>query len=554
MLSKLYIKNYLLIEELNLDFNPGFSVITGETGAGKSIILGALSLLLGKRADTDVLDDKSSKCVVEGTFLINENDKIIKDIFTKEDLDFETSTIIRREIVPSGKSRAFINDTPVNLTTLKTISEKIVNIHSQQENLALAVAEYRIQIIDTTANTANILNKYRDEYFNLQNTKSQLKKTLKEFAKAKQDIDYFTFQSEQLQNANLSDNNELESLEEQSEILENAEEIRSVLTNSVNIIDNENISIDSLLRDLKNGLSRISQKYRQANELCNRVESIIIELHDIKDTIYSDIERAEINPELLDTVNTRIDLINSLLTKHNAVNIEELKDKLNSYLHFIHGTEEIEEKIKQLQSSTSQLEKSCINIAQKLSKQRQRIFNQTEEYIIDQLKQLGIPDANFKIENNISAELTENGIDNINFLFSANKSVNIQALEKVASGGEFSRLMLTLKSLLVKASGISSIIFDEIDTGVSGEIANKMGKIMKKISSETQVISITHLPQVAALGNYHYKVFKETINDKTISNIKLLNDDTRINEIAAMISGEKMTKEAIENAKTLMSH
>jgi DNA repair protein RecN (Recombination protein N) len=411
-----------------------------------------------------------------------------------------------------------------------------------------------MQIIDTAANTIDELKNYRSEYSLLQDTKSKLKDALAEFSKTKQDIDYYTFQTEQLQKANLSDNNELKFLEEQSSILENAEEIKSVLTNSIELIDNENMSIDSLLRELKNGLNRISGKYKHAIVICDRIESIIIELHDINDTLSSDIDRAEINPELLETVNHRIDLINSLLTKHNATNIEELKNKLNSYLNFIHGTEEIEESIKNLQLKTSQLEELCLKLAKKLNKNRQSIFPKTEKYIIEQLKQLGMPDANFKIDNEVCENISDNGVDNIKFLFSANKSINIQAIEKIASGGEFSRLMLTLKSLLVNASGISSIIFDEIDTGVSGEIANKMGKIMKKISSKSQVISITHLPQVAALGDYHFKVYKETLNEKTISNIRLLNKSQRINEIASMISGEKTTTEAIENAKILLSN
>ena len=554
MISKLFIKNYLLIEELSLDFNPGFSVITGETGAGKSIIIGAISLLLGKRADTDVLENKNTKCIVEGTFTINDTNSLLRKLFNETDLDFDTNTIIRREIIPSGKSRAFINDTPVNLGILKKISENIISLHTQQENLALSVADYRMQIIDTTAKTKDILYNYQIAFSQLKGTKHKIEQAKEELSKAKQDIDYYSFQAKQLQDADLIENDELESLEEQSKILENAEEIRTILSNSINNIDNDNISITSLLRELKLGLNKLSGKYKQTENLCKRIESIIIELNDIDNTLQTDIERAETNPELLETINNRIDLINSLLLKHNSKNIDELKNKLDKYLGYVKGTEEIEENILILEKKLAIHEKNCENLALELSKNRQKVFTKTEKYISDQLKQLGMPDASFKIQNNLSKVLCDNGIDNINFLFSANKSGSLQILEKVASGGEFSRLMLTLKSLLINASDISSIIFDEIDTGVSGEIANKMGKIMKSLSSNIQVISITHLPQVAALGNYHLKVYKDSTNQKTISKIKQLDKNQRIHEIASMISGDKLTKEAIENAKILLQY
>lgn len=554
MLKRLHIKNYLLIEEIDLDFNPGFSVITGETGAGKSIILGALSLLLGKRADTDVLQNKETKCIVEGHFLIPSNKTNIINLFKNEDLDFDTDTIIRREIIPSGKSRAFINDTPVNLNTLKSISEKIINLHSQQENLALSVADYRMQIIDTAAETEDLLSSYKSNFSELKEVRKSLELEKDKLNKAKQDIDYFTFQIEQLESANLKDDNELEELEKQSGILENAEEIKLALSNSIDIIENENISIESLLRELKSVLGKIAGKYNSADKIIERLDSILIEIRDINAGISEDMEKAEINPELLETVNNRIDQINTLLTKHNAANISELKDKLEHYLSFIKGTESIESNIKDLETKLSASENKCWEFANNLSKLRNSIFSSTEKHIILQLKQLGMPDASFTIENSKSDTLKETGIDNINFLFSANKSGKQEILERVASGGEFSRLMLTLKSLLVKASGISTIIFDEIDTGVSGEIANKMGKIMQQISSQAQVISITHLPQVAALGDYHYKVYKKTKQNITQTSISNLNSDERITEIASMISGERMTVEAIENAKTLLNN
>ncbi len=550
MLSKLFIKNYLLIEELNLDFNPGFSVITGETGAGKSIILGALSLLLGKRADSEVLANKSSKCIVEGIFKME--NPAIKQLFEEADIDFDPNTIIRREILPEGKSRAFINDTPVTLSILKSITEKTTDLHSQHENLALSFSGYRVQIIDTAASTNKLFTKYKTVFLELTETSKDLLKAKQELLKSKQDYDYYTFQSEQLNNAALNSDLELEELEEQAGMLDNAEEIKSALINSVNIIDNNEFSLDFLLRELKSTVNKVSEEYKHADDIVNRIESIIIEISDINLILSSDIERAEINPKMLDKINNRIDLIHSLLSKHNAKSISELKLKQTEYESFIQNTEEIENHIKYLKSKHEQLEISCKEIANKLSKKRSEIFPSTEKYITSQLLQLGMPDAVFKINNQTSETLGQNGVDNISFIFSANKSIEPQQLEKVASGGEFSRLMLTLKSFLVKASGISTVIFDEIDTGVSGEIASKMGKIMRLLTANTQVISITHLPQVAALGDYHYKVSKTTDRNKTKTTIKLLEEEERINEIASMISGEKMTIQAIENAKILL--
>ncbi|MDD2636307.1 MAG: DNA repair protein RecN [Bacteroidales bacterium] len=552
MLKQLFIKNYLLIDEIKLDFDAGFSVITGETGAGKSIIIGAISLLLGKRADMDVLLNKSQKCIVEGSFDLSRHD--LKDVFNDADLDFDKNTFIRREILSGGKSRAFVNDTPVNLGILKSISEKIINLHSQHENLALSVAEYRMQIIDTTAGTTEMLDEYQEKYLELKNSTKYLDEAKNELVKAKQEIDYYQFQTDQLENANLDDNNELDELEAKSKMLENAEEIKSVLAKSMNLIDENEFSIDALLSELKVDIAKIIGLYSNAEDIVERIDALIIELRDINEQIAADVEKAEINPSLLEKVNQRIDLINKLLTKHNAMDISELKLKLIEYRQFISSTVEIEQNISELEEKVKHVTAICLEKAQDLSKQRISVFKKTENYIVSQLNQLGIPHAVFKVQNTITDSFSENGIDNIDFLFSANKSVKPQTLDKVASGGEFSRLMLTLKSLLIKASGVSSVIFDEIDTGVSGEIASKMGKIMQNIANDTQVISITHLPQVAALGKNHFKVYKQVIEDKTSTHILKLSKQDRVTEIASMISGEKMTVQAIENAKILLKN
>lgn len=552
MLSSLSIKNYLLIDKLDLDFNSGFSVITGETGAGKSIIIGAISLLLGKRADTDVLADKGSKCVIEGVF---KTDGLkLESIFKLHDLDYESDTIIRREILKEGKSRAFVNDTPVNLNILKSITEKLVDLHSQHENLALASTKYRLQVIDTAAETKGSQIEFKKNFDILKEINSELKEARLELENAKKDIDYYEFQADQLFEAKLDNENELEELENQSALLENAEEIKSTLQNVTNIIDGSEYSLDSLLSEIKSQLTRIANSYKPTEEILKRIESIIIEARDLNEVLGDDIEKAEINPELLEKVNLRIDLLNNLLTKHIASDIAELKLKLNEYNSHILGTEEIENKISKLEATQKEAIKKCTSLATNLSTKRKKSFPKIEKSITSLLTQLGMSHAVFKIENQLSEELTDNGYDNIKFLFSANKSIQAQTLDKVASGGEFSRLMLALKSLLAESANIPTIIFDEIDTGVSGEIASKMGRIMTKISSAFQVVSITHLPQVAAFGKQHYKVFKTTDKVKSKTNIKLLNSDERITEIASMISGEEMTVQAIENARILLQN
>ncbi len=552
MLSSLSIKNYLLIDKLDLDFNSGLSVITGETGAGKSIIIGAISLLLGKRADTDVLADKGSKCVIEGVF--NTDGLKLESIFKQHDLDYESNTIIRREILKEGKSRAFVNDTPVNLNILKSITEKLVDLHSQHENLALASTKYRLQVIDTAANTKDNQIEFKNNFELLKSINSELQEAKLELEKAKKNIDYYQFQANQLFEANLDNDNELEELESQSSLLENAEEIKSTLQNVTNIIDGSELSLDSMLSEIKIKLNRITKSYKPTDEILKRIESIIIEARDINEVLSDDIEKAEINPELLEKVNIRIDLLNNLLTKHISSDISELKQKLNEYNSYILGTEEIENRISKLERTQQEALKKSTTLATKLSTKRKKSFPKIEKSITALLTQLGMAHAVFKIENQLSEELTDNGYDNIKFLFSANKSIQAQTLDKVASGGEFSRLMLALKSLLAESAKIPTIIFDEIDSGVSGEIASKMGRIMTQISSTFQVVSITHLPQVAAFGKQHYKVFKTTDKVKSQTNIKLLDSDERITEIASMISGEKMTVQAIENARILLQN
>jgi DNA repair protein RecN (Recombination protein N) len=552
MLKSLSVNNYLLIDSINLDFESGFSVITGETGAGKSIMLGALSLLLGKRADTDVLTDKSKKCVVEASFSIDRETYL--PLFEQNDADFEIITVLRREILPEGKSRAFVNDSPVNLTVLKNIGEKLIDIHTQHENLALGMMSFRTQIVDIAAGTVSDATAYTKLFSNFQNSENQVRDLKKKLAEAQKETDFYRFQAEQIAAASIGDENELEELEEQSSLLENAVEIKESLLNALNIATESEFSAEERLKSIRSVISKISGKYKQGVQIAERLDSIIIELKDIYSQLENDADKAETNPRLLESINDRIDLINKLLQKHQVSNIKELKEKYNSYVSFISNCDDLEQEIKDKQNEVIVLEKQVIKTATELSEKRRKSFAGAESEIDAMLKDLGIAHAVFKINNDKSSIPGPQGFDNISFLFSANKSVSPQPIEKVASGGEFSRLMLALKSLVAGAAAIPTIIFDEIDTGVSGEIASKMGKIMSRLSANFQVISITHLPQVAATGQKHYKVYKYTDDKRSYTKIKQLDAEERVNEIASMISGEKLSIQAIENARILLQN
>ena len=550
MLKSLFIKNYVLIDNINFDFKQGFSVITGETGAGKSIIIDAFSLLLGKRADNIFTNDKENKCIIEANFCLNNNS--LEKLFNDCELEFDTNCILRRELLPNGKSRAFVNDSQVNLSTLKSISERLVDLHSQHENLALSTADYKLNIIDSIAGTIDKFSEYQTNFENLNNLKSEIKSLEIQLEKTKHDVDYYKFQVEQIEAAKLDDTNEMENLENQSNLLENAEEIKNSFSLSLNLLEADENSVETFLVAIKSSLNKISRNYKPAQEILERLESVLIEIRDINQSIADEMEKAESNPELLEKINSRINIINDLLSKHKVYNIKELNEKCFEYNKYILNTENIENKINELKQTIDIQYSKTVKLAEELSIARSKSFNEIEQYICNILFDLGIKNPIFFITNEKFTELTNTGFDNIVFMFSANKSVAAQVLEKVASGGEFSRLMLALKSLIANVSGISTIVFDEIDTGVSGEIANKMGKIMKKLSEKCQVISITHLPQVAALGQTHYKVFKDSSNNKSITNIEELDFEKRISEIASMISGEALTTQAIENAKILL--
>lgn len=549
MIRNLSVRNYILIEKLDIDFNSGFSVITGETGSGKSMIIGAISLLLGKRADTDVLLFKDKKCVIEATFDIKNLG--LKDLFAENEVDYSDETIVRREIMPEGKSRAFVNDMPVTLSVLKTITDNFLDLHSQHENLSLTTLPYRLRIVDSAAGTLSFFDEYKQKYAEYQSLENLLTKKKSELSKILRDIDYYRFQAQEIENAKLVADDEMDELEARASMLENAEEIKSALYETSNLFDASEYSASMLLKQMRSNLAKIAKTFKPADELENRVDSALVELSDINDTIGKLLSQVEVNPQQLQATNERIDLLMGLMTKHRVANIAELKQKYEEYKGYVDNSGNLEDEIAELEKQHSAKAKEVKAVAENLSKKRSASFKKTQEYINSMLHDLGMPHGVFEIGNEIT-EVSPNGIDNISFLFSANKAVAVQPIEKVASGGELSRLMLALKSLMAGSMNIPTILFDEIDTGVSGEIAARMGKIMQRIAENVQVLSITHLPQVAAMGSEHFKVYKHTDDQRTISSIKKLSADERITEIASMMSGEKLTPEALENAKVLL--
>ncbi|MFC2136701.1 DNA repair protein RecN [Bacteroidota bacterium] len=551
MLKSLSIQNYALISNLNIEFQTGLSIITGETGAGKSILLGALSLILGQRADSSVLLNKEKKCIVEAQFDVSNYN--IKPVFEKLDVDYENITSLRREINLNGKSRAFINDTPINLNSLQTIGLKLIDIHSQHQNLELSNNQFQLHVVDSVAKQTEKVKHYKSQfsqYIQLQNEYNNL---IEEVNKSKSDLDYYQFQYNQLEEAKLI-KNEQEELEKDLEILNHAEDIMSALQTTAHTLSGEGPSILNALKEIKTLNEKIKNYFSDAEEIISRLNSSYIELNDLNREIELLNNKIDHDPERLQIINDRLDLIYSLQQKHRVNTITELIDIKN----------ELENKLSKITSFDSQLEKLKIRIdeqkvivydlANEISKNRKHVMPVIENKVVGILQQLGMPNAKFLINQKTLPEAGTNGIDEILFLFSANKFAEVQELSKVASGGEISRLMLSLKSLITENSFMPSIIFDEIDSGVSGEIADKMGNIIKQMSSSMQVINITHLPQIASKGESHYLVYKIDADQITSTKIKLLNSEERINEIAKMLSGEELTEAALSNARELLAN
>jgi DNA repair protein RecN (Recombination protein N) len=551
MIKSIEIKNYALIDSLELQIEEGFTIITGETGAGKSIILGALQLILGQRADLSVVRDKNNKCVVEAIFDISTLN--LEEIFKQEQIDYFENTIIRREITPDGRSRAFINDIPVNLTTLKDISEKIIDIHSQHDTLELNSTSFQTDAIDSFAKNQDILLTYTEKFRNYKKCISELTDLEADSQKEKAEFDYIQFQFEQINKANLKED-EQEILEAEQKQLSHTEEIKNNLSKICFNLNNENFAIISLLKDSLKACENISGFLPKAQEFFDRINTSVIDLQDLANEADTINNKLELDPERLDFVNSRLDTIYSLQNKFNVSSISELLELKNNFEQKLNRISSFDEQIDKKKTEIEDIKKQLVLICKNLSDRRKKSKKDFEIQIVDILSNLGMPNTKFDINIDTLNDFSNTGTDKIAFLFSANKNIEPQPITKIASGGELSRLMLAIKYIISLSKTLPTIVFDEIDTGVSGEIAAKMGILLQKMSKNLQIINITHLPQIAAKGNSHFLVYKDNSTVSTLSQIKKLNESERISEIAKMLSGTNITESAIENAKELLKN
>lgn len=552
MLKSLHISNYALISELNIDFESGLSVITGETGAGKSIILGALSLILGQRADSKSIKIDAEKCVIEAEFDISAYSHL-SDFFVQNDLDNEQDLcLIRRELTNSGKSRAFINDTPVGLNVIRDLSNRLIDIHSQHENLLLSNIGYQLDVVDTIAQNSRELSAFRLTYQQWRNLQSELKQLQKTAEKQASDIDYVQFQFQQLTDAKLIENEQTE-LEFEQETLSHAEEIKSQLLKANQLLDDENMSL-SLLKESILALLHIKNYIPSGDNWYERLQSGLIELKDIAAEMSSYEERVEFNPTRLVLVENRLSELFTLQKKYKVSTVAELIELRESFAKQLQRIESFEDELETLNARLNLAFSQLQNDALLLTESRKKACKPIESYLVDQLIKLGMPNIQFVVEINADTEFTENGNDQVQFLFSANKNRAPQPVTQIASGGEVSRLMLAIKSLVAHKADLPTIIFDEIDTGVSGEIAHRMGEIMQSMSTEMQVVTITHLPQIAAKGAQHYCVFKDESGLQTQTHIRRLDQNERLVELAQMLSGKNVTDAALRNARELLQN
>lgn len=551
MLTKLTISNYALINELNVKFHSGLNSVTGETGAGKSIILGALGLILGNRADLSVLKNKDEKCIIEGIFEIGNYN--LDRFFVENDLDYDSATILRREIVPSGKSRSFINDTPVNLKTMRELGLQIIDIHSQHQNLELGNQKFQLDLIDTVSGSSKILTEYKKLYTEFRALQKKREDLIQKSEKANADLDYFQFQFNQLDEANLVIS-EQEELENELEKLTHAEEIKTALVQVQSLLDDEAFSAIQNVKESRKILENIQHYLTEAPALTERLQSCFLELKDILDEAEVLAERVEHDPVRIEQVNDRLNLIYSLQQKHHVAEVSELIEIKDSFQQKINEAvgfdDEIKAVEKQLEDCRQQLEKKSTELTQV----RTKSFKKIEQSVVADLKQLGMEKSRFEGVHQSLPDFTASGKDAVSFLFSANVDSQPAEISKIASGGEMSRLMLAIKNLLRNSKALPTVIFDEIDSGVSGEIAVKMGNILKSFSSSTQIINITHLPQIAAKGDAHFMVYKFEKEGKTFTSIKQLNDAERVEELAKMVGGESLTDSTIKTAKELMKN
>lgn len=549
MLKKLHISNYVLIKNLDVDFTNGLSIITGETGAGKSILLGALGLVLGERADAKTLSDKNKKCIIEAEFDISEYP--LQQFFNENEIDYETLTIIRREINAEGKSRAFVNDTPVNLSLLKTLSSTLVDVHSQHQTLTVGNSSFQLNVTDALANHSELLHSYRENFNHYRQLQNTLNDLLEKEKQASAEFDFIQFQYEELNNANLKEG-ETETLEKELEILTHSESILKSVETARHLISEDEQNAVQLIHQSIQQLQQAAKYHPKTESILKRLMSCNIELKDIASEMDLIQNNIHFNPERIEIISERLSVINHLLQKHrlNEVsNLLQLKDSLEQKLS---GFNSVAEDIERIKKEIATVESTLNKQAATLSENRKEAAKKLTRKILKLLHEVALPDAQFEVSLTSLQHFSHSGLDAIRFLFSANKGVQPQELSKVASGGEMSRLMLCLKAILAEVTSMPTIIFDEIDTGISGETAFKVGNMIEALAKKRQVIAITHLPQMASKGEMHYFVYKQTLGSNTETRVKLLSKEERIQEIAKMLSGEGITEASIENAKDLL--
>lgn len=554
MLKKLDIRNFTLIDHLEMALYPGFSVITGETGAGKSIVIGAIGLLLGNRADAKQVKRGCDKCIIEATFDLSiYHSDVLKDFFEDNDLDYEPEEcLLRREVNASGKSRAFINDTPVTLALMRELGEQLIDVHSQHQNLLLSKEDFQLNVVDIIARDRQQLADYRSAFAEYRSAQRRLEELREQIATSRDNEDFLRFQQKELSEANLA-SGEQEQLEQEAELMSHAEDIKRALHEADYGLSGDDTGIVNLTRSIAAQLRSVADVYPEAQELAERLESCFVELKDISQEIASKVDDVEYDPQRFNLITQRLDTIYTLQQKFHVQTVDELLDRLNGINAQLDNIDNSDEELQELERSVEKLHAVCVEKAAVLTDMRRKSATVVEQELSKLLVPLGIPKVRFKVEV-LPADLSTNGADKVMFLFSANSSTDMQPVSQVASGGEIARVMLSLKAMISKAIGLPTIIFDEIDTGVSGRVAEQMAHIMRDMGkANRQVLCITHLPQIAAAGSTHYKVAKQETEQGTVSTMTQLSDEQRVTEIAQMLSGSDVSQAAVDNAKSLLA-
>lgn len=554
MLKKLDIRNFTLIDHLEMALYPGFSVITGETGAGKSIVIGAIGLLLGNRADAKQVKRGCDKCIIEATFDLSiYHSDVLKDFFEDNDLDYEPEEcLLRREVNANGKSRAFINDTPVTLALMRELGEQLIDVHSQHQNLLLSKEDFQLNVVDIIARDRQQLADYRAAFAEYRSAQRRLEELREQIATSRDNEDFLRFQQKELSEANLA-SGEQEQLEQEAELMSHAEDIKRALHEADYGLSGDDTGIVNLTRSIAAQLRSVADVYPEAQELAERLESCFVELKDISQEIASKVDDVEYDPQRFNLITQRLDTIYTLQQKFHVQTVDELLDRLNGINAQLDNIDNSDEELQELERSVEKLHAVCVEKAVVLTDMRRKSATVVEQELSKLLVPLGIPKVRFKVEVS-PADLSTNGADKVMFLFSANSSTDMQPVSQVASGGEIARVMLSLKAMTSKAIGLPTIIFDEIDTGVSGRVAEQMAHIMRDMGkANRQVLCITHLPQIAAAGSTHYKVAKQETEQGTVSTMTQLSDEQRITEIAQMLSGSDVSQAAVDNAKSLLA-